>query len=181
MRTGIVRAVQLFLGRCGNRRRADRSTSTSSTALLVLGVSVLGGVFVLDDVDAHVGQRGHHVLDLLGTHLVLREGLVQLVIGQPATLLRLGDQPLQAGLVEIDDRCAIGFSLLGRFTVGNAGFAMPVLYWFVIWFIARTGCCPSRRIIVSSKGSRSPQAITVRQGGDAVSLKGFIPRFDTDG
>jgi hypothetical protein len=41
----------------------------------------------LDDVDAHLGDRRHHVLDLLGRHLVLRQGLVELVIGDVAALL----------------------------------------------------------------------------------------------
>ncbi len=41
--------------------------------LLVLFLVVVGALLVLDDVDAHLVERGHDVLDLLGRHLVLRE------------------------------------------------------------------------------------------------------------
>ena len=44
-------------------------------------------VFVLDDVDAHFREHGHGVLDLLGRHLVGRQGGVQVVIGDVAALL----------------------------------------------------------------------------------------------
>ena len=58
----------------------------------------------LDDVDAHFRDRGHDVLDLLGGHLVLRQSLIQLVIGDHPAPLGPGDQFLDRGVVEIDQR-----------------------------------------------------------------------------
>jgi hypothetical protein len=97
------------------------------------GVDIVGGLFlgpflvVLDDVDAHFGNRGHHVLDLLGRHLVLRQRLVQLVIGDVTALLGAREQLLDRGFVEVDQRGigAVGlgvFRFLGQF----AYFLSPV-------------------------------------------------------
>ncbi len=83
----IIERVDLFLGRLG---------------LLVL--LVVGRFLVLDDVDAHFGDRGHHVLDLLGRHLVLREGLVQFIVGDEAALLGAGEQFLDRRVVEVEER-----------------------------------------------------------------------------
>jgi hypothetical protein len=69
----IVGAVdRLLLGRGGAAgaavvERVDLVLLRLGLLLLVL----LGLVLVLDDVDAHLVERGHHVLDLLGVHLVL--------------------------------------------------------------------------------------------------------------
>ena len=60
----VVERIDLVLG-----RGSSFSSSSSSSRRLV----------VLDDVDAHVVERGHDVLDLLGRHLVLGQGLVELV------------------------------------------------------------------------------------------------------
>ena len=66
---------------------------------LLLAVAVLAGivgvVLGLDDVDAHLGQHRHRVLDLLGGHLVGRQGGVQLVIGDVAALLPARHELLQ--------------------------------------------------------------------------------------
>ena len=75
---------------------------------------VLVGFLVLDDVDAHLAERGHDVLDLLGGHLVLRQRLVELVIGDVAALLGAGDQLLERGFVEVDQRRIAGLGLLVR-------------------------------------------------------------------
>ena len=72
-----------------------------AAALLLLGLvgaSLLGflALLRLDDVDAHVGQHRHRVLDLLGGHLLGGQHRVQLVIGDVAA--RLG------GLQKLLDR-----------------------------------------------------------------------------
>jgi hypothetical protein len=42
-------------------------------------LAVLARILILDDVDAHLVDRRHHVFDLPGRHLVLRQSLVELV------------------------------------------------------------------------------------------------------
>ena len=83
MRTGSsVRSIGFLLDRRGGAgaavvERIDLVLGGLGLLLFVLVVvAVLG---VLDDVDAHVVERGHDVLDLLGRHLVLGQGLVELV------------------------------------------------------------------------------------------------------
>ena len=68
-------------------------------------------LLVLDDLDAHFVEVGHHVLDLFGG-LVGREDGVQLIEGDVATFLALRDEPLCGGRGDIEQR---GISvLLGR-------------------------------------------------------------------
>jgi hypothetical protein len=71
---------------------------------VVLGLGVLAGFLVLDDVDAHVVERRHHVLDLFRGHLVLRQHLIELVDGDVAALLSPRDELLDRAFVEIDQR-----------------------------------------------------------------------------
>ena len=64
-----------------------------------------GGFFLLlglDHVDAGFRQHRHRVLDLLGGHLVGRQGGVQLVIGDVASLLALLDELLELGAKGIE-------------------------------------------------------------------------------
>jgi hypothetical protein len=73
---------------------------------------VLGGVLLrvdrvlvgFDDIDAHLRDRGHDVLDLVGGHLVLRQCLVQFIDRDDATALGAGDQLADRGIVEVDQR-----------------------------------------------------------------------------
>ena len=59
----------------------------------------------LDDIDAHFGERGHHILDLLGGILLRRQGGVQLIIGDVAALLALRQHALdRAGKADISQR-----------------------------------------------------------------------------
>ena len=69
---------------------------------------VLVALVVLDDVDAHLVQGRHDVLDLLAGHLVLRQRLVEFVVGDDAALLGAGDQLLDRGFVEVDERRIAG-------------------------------------------------------------------------
>ena len=62
------------------------------------------GLVGVDDVDAHVGEHGHGVLDLLGGHFLGRKHLVQLVIGDEAAGLRRLDQLLDRGIRHIQHR-----------------------------------------------------------------------------
>ena len=102
----VVGAVDRFLlGRDGRARaavveRIDLVLGLGSSRLVL----VVGIVVVLDDVDAHLRDRGHDVLDLLGRHLVLRQRLVDFVIGDDAALLGAGDQFLDRSVVEVDQR-----------------------------------------------------------------------------
>ena len=83
MRTGSsVRSIGFLLGRRGGARAA-----VVERIDLLLGLGLFLPLprrrrrrfLILDDVDAHVAERGHDVLDLLGRHLVLGKGLVELV------------------------------------------------------------------------------------------------------
>ena len=65
--------------------------------------SSLALLLVLDDVDAHLRKGRHHVLDLLGGHLVLRQRFVQFVDGDRAALFGARDQLLHRSIVEIDE------------------------------------------------------------------------------
>ena len=69
---------------------------------------VVTAFFILDDVDAHLGDFGHHVLDLLGRHMLLGEGLVDLVDGDEPTLLGPCLQFLDGSLVLVDQRLVAG-------------------------------------------------------------------------
>ena len=102
----VVGAVDGFLLGRGGRARA--AVVERIDLLLGLGLfsssSSSSELVVLDDVDAHLADRGHDVLDLLGRHLVLRKRLVELVIGDDAALLGAGDQLLDRRVVEVDQR-----------------------------------------------------------------------------
>jgi hypothetical protein len=79
----VVGAVELFGARCRPERDLARFGSPPprwSPLLLVLGL------FILDDVDAHLGEHRHHVLDLFGRDLIGRQNLVELVVGDVALL-----------------------------------------------------------------------------------------------
>ena len=60
------------------------------------------GLVGVDDVDAHVGEHGHGVLDLLGGDFLGRKHLVQLVIGDEAAGLRRLDQLLDRGIGHVE-------------------------------------------------------------------------------
>ena len=84
-------------------------------ALLFCGVAARCGLFsllVFHHVDAHLIELGHGVLDLLGGELVLGQRGVELVIGDVAPLLPLGQHLLDGGPQGIDDRTLRGGFLL---------------------------------------------------------------------
>jgi hypothetical protein len=94
-----------------------RSTASFLVAAAGLGFGllvfflVLGILGALDDADAHFVERGHDVLDLVGGHLIRRQGLVQLIDGDDSALLGAGDQLLDRRVVEVDQR---GIARVGR-------------------------------------------------------------------
>ena len=69
---------------------------------LVLFLAV--GVLRLGDVDAHVGQHRHDVLDLLGRGGVGRQHFVELIEGHEAALLGLLDHLLDGGIGQVEQR-----------------------------------------------------------------------------
>jgi hypothetical protein len=112
---GIVGAIDRLLLLLDDVALALAGLAAVVGAVVDLGfVAVLVvGFLGLDDVDAHLAQRGHDVLDLLV--LVLRQRLVQLVISDVAALLAAGDQLLDRRIVEVDQRRIAAFLLLVRF------------------------------------------------------------------
>ena len=90
---------------------------------LVVGIVLGAGVLVLflalvvgfGDVDAHVGEHRHDVLDLLGRGGVGGQHGVELIEGHEAALLGLLDHLLDGGIGQIEQgRRRIGGILLGR-------------------------------------------------------------------
>ena len=49
-------------------------------------------LFAVDDIDAHLRKHGHRIFDLFRGYLVLRQDRVQLINGDVAALLTLGEQ-----------------------------------------------------------------------------------------
>src|SRR5690606_23404642 len=69
-------------------------------------------LIALDDVDAHLVDRGLDVLDLVGRHLARRKRFVEFVVSEVSAALRLGDQLLDRRLVEVDQRRIVAAAVL---------------------------------------------------------------------
>ena len=136
-----------------------RSVGSALVSTLAMGVTVatargaasaVGGALLrllglvgVDDVDAHVGEHRHGVLDLLGGHFLGREHLVQLVIGdEPAGLRRL-DQLLDRGIRHIQHG-----------TVRSLGLRLLLVLCF-----SGLGCHSSTPKRCSSVGKREAKAL----------------------
>ena len=126
MRTGSsVRSVGSFLA--GRRRRPCRSARQARWRLPRrrrqdrLGSASSPDFLVLDDVDAHVGEHGHGVLDLLGGHFLRRQHRVQFVHGDVAALLGGLDHLLDGIIGKVEQR-----SIGTAFAFGLGLF----LFWF---------------------------------------------------
>ena len=98
----------------------SRAAAGLLAGFLFLFVGRVFLLFVLDDVDAHLGEHRHRVLDLLGGHLVRRQDLIQFVVGDVAPLLGLLDHLLDGRDGDVHQR-AIG-ALFTRFAgLGGRG------------------------------------------------------------
>ena len=71
---------------------------------LFLGLFLAVGVLGLGDVDAHVGEHRHDVLDLLGRGGVGGQHFVELIEGHEAALLGLLDHLLDGGIGQVEQR-----------------------------------------------------------------------------
>ena len=76
---------------------------------IVLMVFAVLGLLTFNDLNAHLGEIGHHVFDLLGRILVRRKDGVQFIERDVTTLLALGDQALDGSRLHIEQ---IGFGVL---------------------------------------------------------------------
>ena len=94
----VVSAVQFFGGGTGQRNLTRAFGGDQFGRALVL---FFLGLFIFDDVDAHLGQHGHHVLDLFRADLIRRQNLIKLVVGDIAFLAGLGDHLLDLGLAHV--------------------------------------------------------------------------------
>ena len=125
MRTGSsVRSVGSARVSVLARRTSWRShgaPSSSSSALVGASASWLLAFLGLDDVDAHVGQHRHGVLDLLGGDLLRRQHRVQLVIGDVAARLGGLEQLLDRLIGQVEQR-AVALGRRGRSLFGFLGF-----------------------------------------------------------
>ena len=108
---------------------ADRALgNVACRGLIVLGSLFLGrgrglGVLAflaLHHLDAHLREHRHDVLDLLGGVLLRRQDSIQLIKGDVAALLTLGDQPLNGSRLCIE-HIGIGFGFGGGGLGGGGG------------------------------------------------------------
>jgi hypothetical protein len=105
---GIVGPVGRLAG--GGRPRHGRAGGLGDLVSVIAGGRGVGGGLLalgllrVDHVDAHVAEHRHGVLDLLGGHLLRREDLVELVVGDVAALLGELDHPLDRGVRKIEQR-----------------------------------------------------------------------------
>ena len=119
---GIVGALGGFLllgGGDGLGRDLDQFAVIIVVIALFIGlfVAVFAVIVVLDDGDAHLGDHGEDVFDLVGGDLFRRQNGVDLVVGDVAALFRGLDHLLDAGIAEVEQRQrAVGraFGLLLR-------------------------------------------------------------------
>ena len=72
----------------------------AALVLVLLAFAIVG----FGDVDAHVREHGHDVLDLLGRGLVGRQNFVELIEGHEAALLGLLDHLLHGRVGQIEQR-----------------------------------------------------------------------------
>ena len=112
MRTGSsVRSVGSFLAGAAATAvpvcSASSLASSSASAAGSAGFGLFADLLVLDDVDAHVGEHRHGVLDLLGGHFLRRQHRVQLVHGDIAALLGGLDHLLDSVIGKVEQR-AVG-------------------------------------------------------------------------
>jgi hypothetical protein len=118
-------------------------------AALVL-VVVVAAIVGLGDVDAHVREHRHDVLDLLGRGLVGRQHFIELIEGHEAALLGLLDHLLDGGIREIEQRRR----RVGRILLGGIG--CLVVFFLVLDLqrlclrghsvLSKTRCSHARRV-----------------------------------
>ena len=94
----VVGAIELFLP-AGERHIAAALGFHQIGRAFVL---LLGLFVVLGHLNAHLRQHGHHIFDLVGTDLIGRENLVELVIRDVTALLGLGDHLLDRSLTHVE-------------------------------------------------------------------------------
>ncbi len=127
---GIVGALGGLLGGglgLGDRGGGNHGAGRIGGPLLARGRRLLGLVGV-DDVDAHVGEHRHGVLDLLGGYLLGGEHLVQLVIGDKAARLRGLDQLLDRSVGHVEHGAVGGLRLGLLLILGFSGFGCHSCY-----------------------------------------------------
>jgi hypothetical protein len=88
-----------------------RPSSSASTLPLELSSSsgLLLVLLALHDVDPHLRERGHDVLDLVVGEFVLRQRLVELVHRDEAALLAASEQFLEIGVERVEQRAVAAF------------------------------------------------------------------------
>jgi hypothetical protein len=112
----IVGALGGLRSRLGLDDRGDRRHRARGVGVTLLGLLGLVGV---DDVDAHVGEHGHGVFDLLGGDFLGRQHLVQFVVGDEAASLRRLDQLLNRGVRHVEHG-----------TIGRLGLRLFLIFCF---------------------------------------------------
>ena len=97
----IIGAIKLFSFCRGNRHFPGGRGFDNSGRALLFGVFFLG-LFFLSDLNAHFRQHRHHVFDLVRGCLIGRQDLVELVVGDVATLTRVSDHPFDGRLAHVE-------------------------------------------------------------------------------
>ncbi len=89
-----------------SRRRCSAGRRQFAAFFLVIVRRIVGllDLVLVDDIDAHVVEHGHDVLDLLRAHLLGGQNRIDLFIGDIAALLGGLDQLLDRGIAQVEQR-----------------------------------------------------------------------------
>ena len=138
--------------------------SASSVDLLFRGIGLgLLDLVLVDDVDAHVREHRHDVLDLVGRDLIRGQNRVQLFIGDVTALLGGLDQLLYGSIGKVEQG---RIRRLGRRRCG-APASRPSRFRLVLVAALVAICC--------SAGPVGTGAVTLLHGDDAGKDKGCGP------
>ena len=119
----VIRPVELFFLAGPKRDLAALAHFSQRRHPLLFFLDILG----LDDVDAHLAEHRHDIFDLFRRHLIGRQRLVQLVIGDVALLARLGDHLLDRRLAQIQRN--LGILIIGFLIIVVLGGHEMLLSW----------------------------------------------------
>ena len=164
---GAVGRLARRLGGDRGRRRLRRARRPPAPPRR--GLVRLLGLVGLDDVDAHVGEHGVDVLDLLGGHFAVGEDAVQFVDGDIAALLGGLDHLLDGGIGKVEQRSVCGLDAAAS---GASSFSWTLV---AIIFSERADAPGSRRPPRADDSSLVPPLAACPAAGRLPFLETYRP------